>query len=601
MTLARESVPADRTWGAEGVFATPEDWEVELGALLAELPALADLQGRVAVDAGSLGESLRSRDAVRRRLGLLMAYAEMAYAVETTNVDAVARYGRAQAAAAQVGAATAFVDPEVIAAGRERVEGWLASDPSLAVYAHAVDELFRLESHTRSTEVEEVLGLARDAFAGPYNAYSAFTDSDLAFAPAVSSEGEAFPVTQGTIDAVLAHPDRELRRRGWESYSDGYLAARNLLAATLSTTLKQALFSARVRRFPSALEASLGGSNIPVEVFDNLIAVFGANLPTWHRYWRLRRDVLGLDLLAPYDVAAPLGATTPTFSYEQCVDWIVESLAPLGEEYAGTVRRGCLEDRWVDVYPTAGKMGNAFSAGAPGTSPFIMMNFDGTAVSLGTLAHELGHSMHSYRTWQAQPQPYTYYSIFVAEVASNFHQALLRAHLLATIDDPAILLAVLDEAMSNFHRYFFVMPTLARLEREIHERVAAGEGLTAELLGGRTADLFADGFGPDVEVDRERLGITWAKFAHLYEPFYVFQYATGISAAHALADGVLAGADGAADDYLAFLSAGDSLYPLDALRLAGVDMTGPEPVEAAFAVLSSLVDRIEALTVAPGG
>jgi oligoendopeptidase F len=596
--LARASVAIDRTWGAEGVFATPADWEAELDSVLASLPALAGFQGRVAADAGSLGEALRARDAVSRRLGRLLAYAEMAYAVETTSTEAVGRHGRAQAAAAQVGAATAFVDPEVIAAGRERVDGWLATDPSLAVYGHAIDDLFRLESHTRSAEVEEILGLAGDAFAGPYNAYSAFTDSDLAFEPAVASDGEAFPVNQGTIDAILAHPDRALRRRGWESYSDGHLGARNLLAATLSTAVKQALFSARVRRHPSALEAALARSNIPVEVFDNLISVFAANLPTWHRYWRLRRDVLGLEQLAPYDVAAPLGETTPLFTYEQCVDWVCDSLAPLGDEYVETVRRGCLEERWVDVYPTAGKMGNAFSAGAPGTSPFIMMNFDGTAVGLGTLAHELGHSMHSYRTWRAQPQPYTHYSMFVAEVASNFHQVLLRAHLLETLADPAILLAVLDEAMSNFHRYFFVMPTLARLEREMHERVAAGEGLTAELLGERTADLFAEGFGPDVEIDHDRLGVTWAKFAHLYEPFYVFQYATGISAAHALAEGVLGGADGAADNYLAFLSAGDSLYPLDALRLAGVDMTGPEPVEAAFAVLASLVDRIEALTAA---
>ena len=225
-----------------------------------------------------------------------------------------------------------------------------------------------------------------------------------------------------------------------------------------------------------------------------------------------------------------------------------------------------------------------------------MMNFDGTAVSLGTLAHELGHSMHSYLAWQSQPQQYTHYSMFVAEVASNFHQALLRAHLLETITDPVIQLAVLDEAMANFQRYFFTMPTLARIEREIHRRVERGDGLTAEWLGECTADLFAEGYGSAVEIDRARLGITWAQFSHLYEPFYVFQYATGISAAHALAGGVIAGESGAAENYLAFLSAGSSLYPLDALRLAGVDMTEPEPVEAAFAVLVSLVDRIEALT-----
>jgi oligoendopeptidase F len=287
--------------------------------------------------------------------------------------------------------------------------------------------------------------------------------------------------------------------------------------------------------------------------------------------------------------------TPPVFTYEQSVEWICESLTPLGADYVETVRRGCFEERWVDVVPTVGKMGNAFSSGSPGTPPFIMMNFDGTAVALGTLAHELGHSMHSYLTWQSQPQPYTHYSLFVAEVASNFHQALLRAYLLETVSDPVILLAVLDEAMANFQRYFFTMPTLARLEREVHERVGRDEGLTAEWLGERTANLFGEGFGPNVEIDRARLGITWAQFSHLYVPFYVFQYATGISAAHALAGRVIEGDRGAVDNYRAFLSAGASLYPLDALRLAGVDMIRPEPVESAFAVLSSLVDRIAAL------
>jgi oligoendopeptidase F len=223
------------------------------------------------------------------------------------------------------------------------------------------------------------------------------------------------------------------------------------------------------------------------------------------------------------------------------------------------------------------------------------MSFDGTAVSLGTLAHELGHSMHSYLSWQSQPQVYTHYTMFAAEVASNFHQAMLRAHMLETVADPALQLAVLEEAVANFRRYFFIMPTLARLERELHERVARGEGLTAELLGDRMADLFTEGYGPDVEVDRARVGITWAEFGHLYEPFYVYQYATGISGAHALARGVLDGNEDAAARYLEFLSAGDSLYPLDALRRAGVDLRSPEPVEQTFAVLASLVDRIEEL------
>lgn len=584
------------TWGAESVFETPAAWEAELELVVASLPELGAFRGRLGESSGVLAEALQARDLVSRRAGQLTTYADLSYSVETTNTDAVARHGRAMALGAQVGAATAFVEPEVLSLGRETIDSWLASEPALAPYEHFFDNLFRLEAHTRSGEVEEVLGLVSDVFSGPYSVYSALVDSDLVFRPAVASDGQTLEVTHGTIDEIGASPDRALRRSGWESYADGHLGVRSALAATLGTAVKQAVFSTRVRRHSSTLSASLTESNLPTEVFDSLLATFEKNLPTWHRYWELRRRLLGVERLGPWDVTAPLGVTPPVFSYEQSVEWICESLAPLGADYVETVRRGCLEERWVDVLPTPGKMGGAFSSGSPGTSPFIMMSFDGTSVALGTLAHELGHSMHSYLAWQSQPQPYAYYSMFVAEVASNFHQALLRAYLLETVTDPVILLAVLDEAIANFGRYFFTMPTLARLEREMHERVSRGDGLTADWLGERTADLFAEGFGPDVEIDRARLGITWAQFPHLYTPFYVFQYATGISAAHALAGGVLAGDRAAVDNYRAFLSAGASLYPLDALRLAGVEMTRPEPVESAFAVLSSLVDRIAALT-----
>jgi oligoendopeptidase F len=350
-----------------------------------------------------------------------------------------------------------------------------------------------------------------------------------------------------------------------------------------------------VRRHGSSLETALSPPNIPVTVFDNLIRTFEANLPTWHRYWAIRRDHLAVDAFRPYDVLAPLASAPTELSYEQSVDWICDALLPLGDEYVRVMRRGCLEERWVDVYPSQGKMGGAFSSGAPGTHPFIVMSFDGTAVSLGTLAHELGHSMHSHLAWQAQPYVYGDYSIFVAEVASNFHQAMLRAHLLEAVPDRGVQLAVLEEAMANFHRYFFLMPTLARIERRLHEHVEGGDGVTADLLGELTADLFAEAYGPDVELDRERVGITWAQLGHLHAPFYVFQYATGISGANALASGVLAGEPGAAERYLELLAGGGSVYPLEALERAGVDLASPEPVERTYAVLASLVDRIEAL------
>ena len=593
-TPPRSAVPVERTWDAESVFATVEAWEAELEALLGDLSGLEEFRGRLAEGASVTVAALAATDDLMWRLGRVYAYAALGWAVETTDQEAVARYGRAQGAYAQVLAAASFIEPELLEVGRDRLLEWSEAEPALAPYRHYLDDLLRRGAHVRSAEVEELLGLLEDAHSGPFAIYSGLTDSDLAFADATGASGDTAEVTQGSIHGLLGSSDRVLRRSAWESYADGFRSVRNALAANYATAIKQDVFSGRARRHASTRAAALHRSNIPLEVFDNLLATFEKNLPTWHRYWRVRAALLGVDSLQPYDLWAPLGEE-PSLEYEQCVEWICESLAPLGNEYAATVRRGCLEERWVDVYPNQGKMAGAFSSGSKGMHPFIVMSFDGSAVNLGTLAHELGHSMHSYLTWETQPQISSRYSLFVAEVASNFHQVLLRAHLLESISDRDLQLAVLDEAMANFHRYFFVMPTLARFEREVHERVERREGLTADLLEERMADLFSEAYGPDFAVDRERVGITWAQFSHLYAPFYVYQYATGISGAHALARGVLDGEAGAAERYLDFLRAGGSAYPLDILRQAGVDLTSPEPVEETFAVLASLVDRLETL------
>jgi oligoendopeptidase F len=594
-TPPRSAVPVERTWNTESVFPTVAAWEAEIEAIAAAASELGRFAGRLAEGPQVALEALRARDDLFVRVGRAYSYAIIDYAVDTANQDAVARYGRGESVRGQVAAATAFVEPELLALGREQLLEWSQADPALAAYSHYFDDLFRRGEHVRSSEVEELLGLLADAESGPYAAYSALTDSDLVFAPATSASGEPVEVTQGSIHGLLASPDRELRRTSWESYADGYREVRNTLTATYATAIKHDVFSARARRHKSTRAAALHSSNVPPDVFDGLLATFERHLPTWHRYWGVRAKLLGLDALQPYDLWAPLGTDAATLEYEQCVEWICESLAPLGDEYVETVRRGSLEERWVDALPNQGKMSGAFSAGSQGTHPFIVMSFDGTAVSLGTLAHELGHSMHSYLTWKTQPPVYSRYSLFVAEVASNFHQVLLRAHLLDVIEDRELQLAVLDEAMANFHRYFFVMPTLARFERDVHELVEQGQGLTADLLDERMADLFSEAFGPDFTFDRERVAITWAQFGHLYAPFYVYQYATGISGAHALARGVLDGHEGAAERYLDFLRAGSSEYPLDILRHAGVDLASPEPVEETFAVLALLVDRLEAL------
>jgi oligoendopeptidase F len=359
--------------------------------------------------------------------------------------------------------------------------------------------------------------------------------------------------------------------------------------------MKQNVLEMRARRHESTLGMTLFGDNIPIEVFDNLIDTFRRNLPTWHRYWAVRREILGVEKLQPYDIWAPLTADPAKIPYQQAVDYICESLAPLGGDYVDALRRGCLEDRWIDLYPNKGKAAGAFSWGTQGTHPFIVMSYTDDVYSVGTLAHELGHSMHSYLTWQNQPPVYSDYTTFAAEVASNFHQAMLRAYLLENSTDRSLQIGLIEEAMANFHRYFLVMPTLARFELAAHRRLEEEQGLTADAMIDSFVELMSEGFGEEMEYDRDRLGIAWATFPHLYGDYYVFQYATGISGANALANRILSGQEGAVDNYLAFLKSGGSMYPIDALRMAGVDLARPDAVEETFEVLTGLVDRLEQL------
>jgi oligoendopeptidase F len=437
--------------------------------------------------------------------------------------------------------------------------------------------------------------MAGEPLGTSYRAYSAITDADLKFKKAKAVDGSKLDVGQSSIGSLITHEDRKVRKTAWKHYADGYLAHKNTIAAVQTGAFQGDVFEARVRRYDSALEASLAPNNIPSEVFYNLIDVFKRNLPTWHRYWRIRRKALGYKKFHVYDIKAPLTQNKVEVPYEQAVQWIAEGMAPLGEEYVSILRDGCTVNRWVDWARNKGKRQGAFSGGAYDTQPFIMMSYADDLFSLSTLAHELGHSMHSYSTRANQPFIYGRYSLFVAEVASNFNQAMVRNYLFKTQTDPAFQLGLIEEAMSNFHRYFFIMPTLARWELEMHERVERGEPVNAEIYIARCAELFKEGYGDEVVFDHDRIGITWAQFGHMYMNFYVYQYATGISGAHALVDRVMAEGESAAEDYLNFLSAGSSRYPLDALKAAGVDLTSPEPVEKAFATLADIVDRLEAL------
>jgi oligoendopeptidase F len=476
--LPRNQIAPEHTWNSPSLFASDEAWEAALTAVAADMDTIAQYNGRLAEGASVLADAYQAIDKLGIRAGHIYIYGSMAYATDTTNQTAMKMYGQSQGLMGQLAAVSSFLDPELLAIGRETLDQWLAAEPRLAELKHYIDDLFRKQAHVRSAEVEELMGMLAEPFTGPSNIAESLTNSDFKFTSATTADGSPTIVAQGTLDRILGESDREARRTAWESYADTYLAFKNTLATSFTASIKQNVFKTRARQHESTLSAALFDSNLPPEVFHNLIAAFHKNLPVWHRYWEVRRKALGVETIHPYDIWAPLTPATLKLTYSEAVDMISEGLAPLGEEYVNALRQGCLQDRWVDIYPNEGKMSGAFSSGWKNTHPFIMMSYVDDYGSMSTLAHELGHSMHSYFTDQNQPLLYTQYSMFAAETASNFNQAMVRAHLLKSNPPREVQLTIIQEAMDNIHRYLFIMPTLARFELETHQRIERGDGLT---------------------------------------------------------------------------------------------------------------------------
>ncbi len=596
--LLRKDAPKESTWARENVFPTWDDWYKEYEEVKAMLPGLSEYAGQLLSSPEKLAEWMELTDTISLRAGRLFMFANFASTVDGTDTEAKAALGQGSTLRTDYSAACSFFGPEILA-GADTVLEWVKTEPALAQFEHYFDNLLRQQAHLRSAEVEEILSMLNDPFGNVNRTFTELVNTELEFEDAEDSQGQTYIIRQSTLSNSLESSDRQQRKTAWENYFDGYMKMQNTLASNYITWVKQQVFLAKVRGYDSVLEMRLDPYNVPLEMFHNLIDTFVENLPVWHRYWDVRRRALGLDEIKPYDLWAPIGKNPPNVPYTQAVNWICEALAPMGDAYVPAIRKGALEERWVDWAPNVEKRQGAASWRRYLMPPWIFMSYNDSVFSMSTLAHELGHSIHTYLASENQPEVYFGFgslSSTVAETASNFHQVMTRDYLRKIKgDDDDFMIAMIEEAMSNFHRYFFIMPTLARFELEVYTRAEAGKPLTIDILNEIMRDLYAEGYGETMTDDPKRTGLTWATFLHLYMPFYTFQYAIGISAAHAAGERVLAGEEGAAENYVQFLKSGGSLYTMDLFDLAGADMASPGPVRSAFKVMEENIDQLDKL------
>ncbi|KYD24372.1 oligoendopeptidase F [Geobacillus sp. FSL W8-0032] len=591
---SRSEIPIEETWRLEDIFPTDEAWEQEFRQVKAMIPKLGEYKGRLGESPELLYEALQYQDEVSMRLGKLYTYAHMRYDQDTTNSFYQGLDARAKSLYSEASSAMAFIVPEILAIDEATLRAFLEQYEPLRLYAHALDEITRQRPHVLSAEEEALLAQAAEVMQSASNTFSALNNADLTFPAIVDENGEEVEVTHGRFIRFLESADRRVRRDAFYAVYQTYDQFQHTFANTLAGAVKKDNFFARVRRYESARQAALDANNIPESVYDNLIATIHEHLPLLHRYVRLRKRALGLDELHMYDLYTPLVKEVKMeVTYDEAKQYMLEGLAPLGEEYIAIVKEG-LENRWVDVRENRGKRSGAYSSGAYGTHPYILLNWQDNVNNLFTLVHEFGHSVHSYYTRRTQPYPYAHYSIFVAEVASTCNEALLNDYLLKTIDDDKKRLYLLNHYLEGFRGTVFRQTMFAEFEHLIHLKEQQGEALTAETLTSLYYDLNQKYFGSDMVVDKE-IGLEWARIPHFYYNYYVYQYATGFSAATALSRQILEEGEPAVKRYIDFLKAGSSDYPIEVLKKAGVDMTSAEPIRQACQVFAEKLEEFERL------
>ena len=590
----RHEIPVEDTWALEDLYVSDEAWEAELATLREDQEFLASFAGKLGESAQALYDFLFRSEQVNAKAELLGNYCMRKADQDTRNGVYQAMSGKFMSVIVALGAACAFDTPEIMAISDEKLNAFYAEKPELERYRRYLTDACRRKEHILTPAEEKLLAAAGEMAGAPGDVYGSFADADMTFPDAVDAEGKKHPLTQGTFISCEESPDRVLRKSAYENLYHSFGNFKNTAAGLLNAQGKQLKFYADARKYPSTLDAALDRTNVPASVYTNLIEAVHQNIEKLHRYVRLRKRLLGVDELHFYDIYTPLlSDVDKKIPFAEAKQTVYDALHPLGEDYRAILKEG-FENRWIDVYENVGKRGGAYSAGAA-VHPYVLLNYSGTLDSQFTLAHEMGHALHSYLSNKYQNPVDADYVIFVAEVASTCNEALLMEYLLGKTTDKKERAYLINHFLDQFKGTLYRQTMFAEFELIIGRMIAEGKTLTADVLCEEYKKINEFYYGPDMVVDDE-IAMEWARIPHFYYNYYVFQYATGYSAAIALSRKILDEGESAVKDYLGFLSGGCSKSPIDLLKGAGVDMTSPEPINQALQLFDKLLDEMEELT-----
>jgi len=591
----RSDIPAQYKWDLSSMYESNDNWEADVKALQERMPKVARFKGHLDDSGDTLLAAIQDYEALSRLLARIYVYAGLKSFEDMRVGDNSARFSRAQSLNSQLSTHTAFMAPELVEIPQNKLAEMINETPGLALYRHFLDEQSRMRPYTLSAEAESLLAQASDPLGKFSNVFSALDNADLSFGEITDDQGQQVELTKSLYGAALSSPDRAYRETAWKSLFREYEKHGNMLAANYEGHVKGRVFEAKVRGFDSALQAATYQSAIPEEVYHNLIRVAREGAGALQRYLELRRNTLGLDTLEVWDMYAPIvDAEFDMVDFEDAKQLVADALAPMGEDYLKLYWMG-FDEGWVDAFESTGKRGGAYSWGMYDSKPYLSLNYAGTLNDVSTLAHEYGHSLHSYMTRNTQPYTYGSYRTFIAEIASMTNEAILFQNMMAKAATPRKKAYLLQNYLDQFRGGFFRQASLADFEMQAHAKVEAGEALNKDSLNSLYTEIFSAYHGDAVHADRLNAS-EWSRIPHLLrtDNFYLYQYATSFVAANALATRILDEGEPARDRFLAMLHAGNSDYPIELLKAAGVDMTTPEPMYAALDVFETMVDELEA-------